>query len=85
MAAELIYSTENMTSNFKNPPSLRDEKTYQQWKSKVKLLELVTELDNKKERTCLALSLQGRPREVAVDISTDDLNSDDGVEKLITA
>lgn len=71
--------------NYKNPPSLSSDKTYQQWKSEVKLWELVTDLDKKKRGLALALSLEGKAREVAVDISSDDLNADDGVNKLVTA
>ncbi|CAG2237353.1 unnamed protein product [Mytilus edulis] len=44
--------------------------------------QLVTELD-KKRGLALALSLQGKPREVALEITPEDLNVDEGVDKLI--
>ena len=45
--------------------------------------QLVTELDKKKRGLALALSLQGKPREVALEIAPEDLNVDEGVDKLI--
>ncbi|CAG2232753.1 unnamed protein product [Mytilus edulis] len=69
--------------SYKNPPSLTKEKSYQQWKNEVKMWQLVTELDIKKRGLALALSLQGKPREVALEITPEDLNVDEGVDKLI--
>ncbi|VDI81921.1 Hypothetical predicted protein [Mytilus galloprovincialis] len=69
--------------SYKNPPSLTKEKSYQQWKNEVKMWQLVTELDKKKRGLALALSLQGKPREVALEITPEDLNVDEGVDKLI--
>ena len=70
--------------NYKNPPSLEKDKAYGQWKNEVKMWNLVTELDKKKRGLALALSLQGKPREVALEIDPDSLNVDGGVEILIT-
>ena len=69
--------------NYKNPPSLEKEKGYSQWKNEVQMWNLVTELDKKKRGLALALSLQGKPREVALEINPASLNVDDGVEILI--
>ena len=46
--------------------------------------ELVTELYKKKRSLALALSLQGKPREVELEISVEDLNVNEGVDRLIT-
>ena len=75
-----------MASNasYKNPPTLEKTKTYQQWKNEVKLWELVTDLELKKRGLALALSLQGKPREVALEIDPVKLNADDGVKFLVT-
>ena len=70
--------------NYKNPPSLDKEKSYCQWKNEVKMWNLVTELDKKKRALALALSLQGKPREVALEIDPDSLNVEGGVAILIT-
>ena len=45
--------------------------------------QLVTDLDKKKRGLALALSLQGKPREVALELNPDDLNVNDGVDKLV--
>ena len=71
------------TNNYKNPPNLEKEKDYAQWKNEVKMWQLVTDLDNKKRGLALALSLQGKPREVALEMDPAKLNADDGVEVLI--
>ena len=46
--------------------------------------ELVTDLDKKKRALALALSLKGKPREVALEIDPDKLNVEAGVTFLIT-
>ncbi|CAC5412170.1 unnamed protein product [Mytilus coruscus] len=68
--------------SFKNLPSRTTGKSYQQWKNEVKMWQSVTELD-KKRGLAFALSLQGKPREVALEITPEDLNVDEGVGKLI--
>ncbi|CAG2240934.1 unnamed protein product [Mytilus edulis] len=70
--------------SYKNPPGLTKDKSYQQWKNEVKMWQLVTDLDKKKRGLALALSLQGKPREVALEVDPTDLNVDEGVDKLIT-
>ena len=71
-------------NNFKNPPTLEKDKSYQQWKNEIGFWELVTDLDKKKRGLALALSLQGKPREVAFEIDPVKLNADDGVKFLVT-
>ena len=70
--------------SYRNPPGLTEEKSYQQWKSEVEMWTLVTDLEKKKRGIALALSLQGKPREVALEIPAGDLNVDEGVAKLIS-
>ena len=72
------------TPSYKNPPCLEKDKDYQQFKNEVKMWELVTDLDKKKRGLALALSLQGKPREVALEIDPDSLNVEGGVAILIT-
>ena len=71
------------TPSYKNPPSLEKDKDYQQFKNEVKMWELVTDLDKKKRGLALALSLQDKPREVALQMDPAKLNADDGVQVLI--
>ena len=71
------------TPSYKNPPCLEKDKDYQQFKNEVKMWELVTDLDKKKRGLALALSLQGKPREVALQMDPAKLNADDGVQVLI--
>ena len=71
-------------ASYKNPPTLEKNKTYEQWKNEIALWELVTDLDVKKRGLALALSLQGKPREVALEIDPEKLNADNGVKFLVT-
>ena len=71
-------------ASYKNPPTLEKNKTYEQWKNEIALWELVTDLDVKKRGLALALSLQGKPREVALEIDPAKLNTDNGVKFLVT-
>ncbi|CAC5404047.1 unnamed protein product [Mytilus coruscus] len=64
--------------SYKNPPGLTKDKSYQQWKNEVKMWQLVTDLDKKKTGLALALLLQGKPREVALEVDPSDLNVDEG-------
>ena len=72
-----------MASSYKNPPSLEEGKSYEQWKTEVNMWKRVTDLERRKRGLALALSLQGKAREIAVKINIDTLNVDDGVDNLI--
>ena len=68
----------------KDPPALRDEDKYEEWKNDINVWKLFTNLEKKKQGAAVYLSLQGRARECARDLTTQELGADDGVEKLIT-
>ena len=69
--------------NFKIPPTFTEESCYEVWKNEIEMWKLVTDLGKKKQALAVALSLAGKPREVALEIPTSVLNADDGVDKLI--
>jgi hypothetical protein len=50
---------------------------------KVGIWTQVTNLDEKKQALAMLLSLEGRARDTALEISVEDLNKDDGVGTLI--
>ncbi len=69
--------------NYKNPPSLETDKDYSKWKMEVNLWENVTDLAEDKRALALALTLEGKPREVALGVDADKLKANDGVKVLI--
>ena len=70
--------------SYKNPPSLDKDKDYSLWKNEVAMWQLVTDLEKKKRGLALALTLQGKPREVALEMDAAKLNAENGVEVLMT-
>lgn len=69
--------------SYKIPPRMTEQKSYDTWKNEIKMWRLVTELDKKKQALAIALSLTGKAREAALEIPAENLNSDDGVDKLL--
>ena len=72
-----------MCSNFKAPPDWPEDKTFEQWKNEVDMWCIVTDLDVKKRAPALSLSLKGRKRDVAMEVSVETLNSDTGMKSLL--
>uniref|UniRef100_A0AAV2MPS7 Integrase catalytic domain-containing protein n=1 Tax=Knipowitschia caucasica TaxID=637954 RepID=A0AAV2MPS7_KNICA len=72
-----------MVSNYRVPPKFDEARPYECWKNEVSIWRLVTELDKTKQALAVALGLEGRARETALEISAVDLNKDDGMETLL--
>ena len=70
-------------SSFKNPPKLLETSIYETW-VKVKLWALCSKVDKKEQAAAVTLSLEGRAREAALELSIEDLSADDGLTELIT-
>ncbi|KAI4873784.1 hypothetical protein NFI96_002219, partial [Prochilodus magdalenae] len=71
------------THSYKVPPPFDEKSDYESWKNEIKIWKLVTELDQKKQALAVALSLTGRARTIALEISADDLNKDNGLTTLL--
>ena len=80
-----LHGSRAMASNYKIPPKFTEETSYEVWKNELDMWKCVTDLPKSKQALAVALSLNGKPREVALEISSDKLNKDDGMEKLIEA
>ena len=72
-----------MVTNYKAPPLLKEHANYELWKKEIKLWKTFTDLDAKKQGPAICLSLTGKAREAALELSVENLNSDTGVVQLL--
>ena len=71
-------------STYKNPPKMRPDLLYEDWKKELKIWQRATELDKKKQGAVLLLSLEGRPREtVLADVPDAAYDESNAVETII--
>ena len=68
--------------SIRNPPTLVDSKQYEIWKKEVELWQICCKLDKKEQGPALALSLTGKAKEAALELSVTELNADGGVKTL---
>lgn len=71
------------SSNIKNPPALAKSSTFDSWEKSINLWVLITELPKAKQGAALVLSLEGKDRDTVLELPLTDINSDDGVKKII--
>lgn len=71
--------------NYRVPPAFEENKSYESWKNEIEMWKRVTELGKKKQALAVALSLTGRARDTALEITADDLNQDNGMKTLVEA
>lgn len=72
-----------MAQNYKIPPKLGENISYETWKNEIEMWRLVTDLKESKQALAIALSLTGKARDTALEIKADDLNQDEGVTTLL--
>ena len=73
-----------MSRSYKNPPEMRDDLLYVDWKRELAIWTDFTDLDKNKQGPAVFLTLKGKAREtVLADIDITKLKGDDGV-KCIT-
>ena len=72
-----------MAVNYKIPPKFDEARSYESWKNEVNIWKRVTELAKKKQALAVALGLEGRAREIAMEIPADDLDKDNGMDTLL--
>ena len=72
-----------MANNFKTPPTLNKNESYENWEKAVKLWQLVTEIPKIKQGAAMVLALSGKDRDVALELSMEELNTDNGVENIL--
>ncbi|XP_061906336.1 uncharacterized protein LOC133659674 [Entelurus aequoreus] len=72
-----------MAANYRVPPKFDETRPYECWKNEVNIWARVTELDKKKQALAVALGLEGRAKDIAMEIPADDLDKDTGMATLL--
>ena len=67
----------------RTPPALTADIPYERWKKEIKHWQLITKLDKSQQASAVILCLSGNAREAGLELEIDDLNKDDGMDKLI--
>ena len=70
-------------SRIKTPPALREDIPYESSKKEIQIWQRFTSLAKEKQALAIFLSLEGKARETVLEVEVDDLNKDDGVEKVL--
>ena len=73
-----------MVASYKNPLKF-EEDCYERRKNELEIWQLATDLEKKKQALAVTSSLTGKDREAALNIESEDLNSDEGMKTLIQA
>ena len=72
-------------ADYRTPPALTSEMSYERWKQEIEVWQLVTKLEPLKHAGAILLSLTGNAREAALEIGIDELkNPETGVQSLLT-
>ena len=73
------------TGSYKNPPALGHDTVYETRKKEIEVWQLMTDVDKRKQALAVTLTLTGQARAKALELDVTELNSEDGMDKLISA
>ena len=72
-----------MAVNFKNPPEMRDDLLYDDWKKELQIWSMFTDLEKKRQGPAIFLTLKGKAREtILAEIKPTDMSKDNGVDTI---
>ena len=72
-----------MTVNYKNPPEMKEDLLYADWKTKLEIWQSFTDLSKAKQGPAVFLSLKGKARQTALaEVKPADLAKDTGVDTI---
>ena len=64
-------------------PVLDDSSDYSTWKKKVLIWQLGTAATKKQQASKLIMNMKGKPQEVSINMTVEELGAEEGVDKLI--
>ena len=74
-----------MAQSYNTPPSLGPDTIYETWKNELEIWKLVTNVKPEKQALAVTLSLTGQAKAKALEIDVAQLNTEDGMNILLTA
>ena len=74
-----------MAQSYNTPPSLGPDTIYETWKNELEISKLVTNVKPEKQALAVTLSLTGQAKAKALEIDVAQLNTEDGMNILLTA
>ena len=66
------------SNSYRAPPELSEHKVYKDWLKEVKIWQIATDVKKEKQAAMILLSLKGKAREAALELSIEDIGKDDG-------
>lgn len=69
--------------DYKAPPTLSEDISYENWKKEIKIWQIFTNVDKKKQAAAIFLTLEGKARDAVLEMNIETLNADNGVDKVI--
>ena len=73
-----------MAVNYKNPPEMREDLLYADWKTELEIWRSFTDLAQAKQGPAVFLSLKGKARQTALaEVKPADLAKDTGVDTIL--
>ena len=71
-----------MSSSHKRPPLLQDSTSYADWKKMLSIWRLVTTVEKEKQGAAVTMSLKGTAQEAVLELAEDEINGENGLEKV---
>ena len=71
------------SSNFKNPPKLENNDSFDNWEKAIKLWRLVTDIPKEKQGAAIALSCRGKAYDAVLELTEAEITAQDGVDKIL--
>ena len=73
-----------MSSNIRNPPSLKDGASFEKWEKALKIWQVVTELPAEKQGSAVVLVLTGKAQEAVLEMDINEIKDKNGVDKILS-
>ena len=69
--------------NIKTPSTLHKDISYKNWKEEIKIWQKFTSVKKEIQALAIFLSMQGKARELLLELKIDELNQANGVDKVL--
>ena len=70
-------------ASYKTPPEWAIDTPYDIWENEIRVWQMVTDLAKTKQGPAVALTLQGRRRDIALEVRASELSAENGLDRLL--